>query len=51
MVSDAWSYLDRARSCSCGPGLAITLMVLAFDLAGDGLRNALDPRTAAEPPG
>lgn len=26
------------------PGLALTLMVLAFNLVGDGLRDALDPR-------
>jgi ABC-type dipeptide/oligopeptide/nickel transport system permease subunit len=26
------------------PGLAITLMVLGFNLLGDGLRDALDPR-------
>jgi ABC-type dipeptide/oligopeptide/nickel transport system permease subunit len=27
------------------PGLAITLAVLGFNLLGDGLRDALDPRT------
>jgi ABC-type dipeptide/oligopeptide/nickel transport system permease subunit len=27
------------------PGLAIFLTVLAFNLFGDGLRDALDPRT------
>ncbi|WP_338050841.1 hypothetical protein [Roseicella aerolata] len=26
------------------PGLAVLPVVLAFDLAGDGLRDALDPR-------
>jgi ABC-type dipeptide/oligopeptide/nickel transport system permease subunit len=26
------------------PGLAITLTVLGFNLLGDGLRDALDPR-------
>jgi len=26
------------------PGLALTLMVLAYNLFGDGLRDALDPR-------
>ncbi len=26
------------------PGLAITLSVLAFNLIGDGMRDALDPR-------
>ena len=32
-----------ARSSSF-PGIAITLTVLAFNLLGDGLRDALDPR-------
>jgi peptide/nickel transport system permease protein len=26
------------------PGMAIVLVVLAFNLVGDGLRDALDPR-------
>jgi peptide/nickel transport system permease protein/oligopeptide transport system permease protein len=26
------------------PGIAITMTVLAFNLVGDGLRDALDPR-------
>jgi len=26
------------------PGIAIVIMVLAFNLLGDGLRDALDPR-------
>ena len=26
------------------PGIALTLTVLAFNLLGDGLRDALDPR-------
>ncbi len=30
------------------PGIAITLTVLAFNLIGDGLRDALDPRLANE---
>jgi peptide/nickel transport system permease protein len=30
------------------PGLAIMLTVLAFNLLGDGLRDALDPRLAQE---
>jgi peptide/nickel transport system permease protein len=29
---------------SFAPGIAITLVVLAFNLVGDGLRDALDPR-------
>jgi ABC-type dipeptide/oligopeptide/nickel transport system permease subunit len=30
------------------PGLAITVTVLAFNLLGDGIRDALDPRLAPE---
>jgi len=30
------------------PGIAITLTVLGLTLAGDGLRDALDPRTGPE---
>jgi peptide/nickel transport system permease protein len=30
-----------------GPGLAISLTVLGFNLLGDGLRDALDPRSEA----
>jgi ABC-type dipeptide/oligopeptide/nickel transport system permease subunit len=28
------------------PGVALLLTVLAFNLLGDGIRDALDPRTA-----
>jgi hypothetical protein len=38
-------HLDKAPLLLAWPGLAITLMVLSFDLAGDGLRDFLDPRT------
>lgn len=44
MLSEAKSYLDRAPQLLIWPGLAITLLVLAFNLAGDGLRDLLDPR-------
>ncbi|MDP8937412.1 MAG: ABC transporter permease [Actinomycetota bacterium] len=45
MLSEARAFLDRAPQLLVYPGLAITLMVLAFNLAGDGLRDFLDPRT------
>jgi len=51
MVSEARAYLDRAPLLLAWPGLAITVMVLAFNLAGDGLRDFLDPRTVDETPG
>ena len=51
MVSEARAYLDKAPQLLAWPGLSITLMVLAFNLAGDGLRDFLDPRTADHSPG
>ena len=51
MVSEARAYLDKAPQLLAWPGLAITLMVLAFNLAGDGLRDFLDPRTGEDSPG
>lgn len=51
MVSEARAYLDKAPQLLAVPGLAITLMVLAFNLAGDGLRDLLDPRTGGDSPG
>jgi peptide/nickel transport system permease protein len=44
MLAEAKSYLDRAPLLLIYPGSAITLMVLASNLVGDGLRDALDPR-------
>lgn len=37
-------YMRNAPHIALFPGLAITLTVLAFNLLGDGLRDALDPR-------
>ena len=51
MLADARKYLHRAPQLLIWPGLAITLMVLAFNLAGDGLRDMLDPRTVESTPG
>ncbi len=44
MIAEARAYLDRAPQLLIYPGLAITLVVLCFNLAGDGLRDCLDPR-------
>jgi len=44
MVSDGQRYLLTHPVLSFTPGLAIVLVVLGFNLAGDGLRDALDPR-------
>jgi len=44
MVSDGYQYLLTHPILSFAPGLAIMLVVLSFNLVGDGLRDALDPR-------
>jgi peptide/nickel transport system permease protein len=51
MLAEARTFLDRAPLLLAWPGIAITLMVLAFNLAGDGLRDLLDPRTVESTPG
>lgn len=43
MLAESRSYLDRAPQLLLYPGLAITVVVLACNLAGDALRDALDP--------
>jgi len=45
MLSDAQSYVSQAPRLAVYPGLAIFLCSLSFNLLGDGLRDALDPRT------
>lgn len=44
MVSDGRSFLSLSAWGSLVPGFFIVLMVLGFNLLGDGLRDALDPR-------
>lgn len=44
MVSGGQRYLLTHPVMSIAPGIAIILVVLAFNLVGDGLRDALDPR-------
>ncbi len=43
--AEARPYLSRAPKLMLFPGLAIFLTALAFNLVGDGLRDALDPKT------
>jgi len=43
MLNDARDYWVGAPWALLGPGLAITALVLGFNLLGDGLRDALDP--------
>lgn len=44
MILDGQAYLRRAPLVSVIPGIAIMITVLAFNLVGDGLRDAFDPR-------
>ena len=44
MLNTAKGFLEQAPWMSIFPGLAIFLIVQGFNLLGDGLRDALDPR-------
>ncbi|MBN8900917.1 MAG: ABC transporter permease, partial [Rhodospirillales bacterium] len=44
MLNAAQRFLSQAPWLAIFPGLAIFLVVLSFNLVGDGLRDALDPR-------
>jgi ABC-type dipeptide/oligopeptide/nickel transport system permease subunit len=44
MVYDGYRFLLNNPLLSIAPGLAIMLLVFAFNMVGDGLRDALDPR-------
>ena len=44
MLNAAQRFLASAPWMAVWPGLAIFLTVLSFNLLGDGLRDALDPR-------
>ena len=45
MLNSAQRFLTQAPWMAIYPGVAIFLVVLAFNLVGDGLRDALDPRS------
>ena len=45
MLTGAQDYIFYAPHLAIFPGLAILLTVLAFNYVGDGLRDALDPRS------
>ena len=46
MISDAFSIFREAWWFMTFPGLALLFTVLAFNLVGDGLQDALNPRTS-----
>ncbi|HMN85942.1 MAG TPA: ABC transporter permease [Bauldia sp.] len=45
MLDDARAYLGRAPWYAIAPGATLALVVLALNLAADGLRDRLDPRS------
>jgi len=44
MLNAAQQFLEQAPWMAYWPGLAIFVLALSFNLAGDGLRDVLDPR-------
>ena len=44
MLNIARNFIGQAPWMSWWPGLAIVTVVLAFNLLGDGLRDAFDPK-------
>ena len=44
MISEAQAFLRQIPTYSIFPGIAIMMLVLAFNNFGDGLRDALDPK-------
>lgn len=44
MISEAQKFLRQVPTYSIFPGIAIMILVLAFNTLGDGLRDALDPK-------
>ena len=46
MLNTAKNYIENAPWMAVWPGASIFLLVLSFNLLGDGLRDALDPRHA-----
>ncbi|NLM46354.1 MAG: ABC transporter permease [Firmicutes bacterium] len=44
MVADGYKYLQTNPILSFAPGICIMLVVFSFNIIGDGLRDALDPR-------
>ena len=44
MISDGYKYILSNPTLALSPGVAIMLVVFGFNMMGDGLRDALDPR-------
>lgn len=48
MISSSYQFLQLAPWAALFPGAALALTVLGFNLLGDGMRDALDPRLRSE---
>ena len=44
MLNDGRTYMKTAPHIILFPGIMIVIVVLAFNIFGDGLRDALDPK-------
>lgn len=44
LVSEGYTYLFKAPSLAIIPGIFVMVIVIAFNIVGDSLRDALDPR-------
>jgi peptide/nickel transport system permease protein len=44
MAADGYRYLESHPQLAFAPAVAIMIVVFAFNMVGDGLRDALDPR-------
>jgi len=44
MISDARNFMRSQPQLALYPGICVMITVLAFNMLGDGLRDALDPR-------
>jgi peptide/nickel transport system permease protein len=44
MAADGYRHLESHPQLAFAPAIAITIVVFAFNMVGDGLRDALDPR-------
>ena len=49
MISESREFLPEAWWYAAAPGMAIFLVVMGFNLLGDGLRDVLDPRLRRAP--
>jgi peptide/nickel transport system permease protein len=48
MINDGKKYLSLSTAVSLFPGLAIAAIILAFNILGDELRDALDPQLSQD---